>query len=227
MAKSSSSYDFNDILSDKEETKRFCDWFWGGQKGNELILALNLNNSKSSGSKIRRRYKCWPHIYCVVYNDDANPGKVRDPTQDKPIQWKYCKVGITEIDTTTGTKNRMETIETKIMNATGKNASTIFVLPVKATDSRPNKEIEKSVREHVGWSVDEDLARSNNFPVITEWVLTTQDYIKDIRDMIDKKSVCDTGLVLDMSKFNQNETYLPRKLLKLPNGKVGKRGQST
>lgn len=69
----------------------------------------------------------------------------------------------TEQNTKTGVRNRMETVQKEIMkisetrhNLRRFKAGIIFVLPVKATDSRPNNEIEKSVREHIGWPVDKD-----------------------------------------------------------------------
>ena len=201
MAKRSqcnSSYEF---LYGSEKTK-FCDWFWTGTNGNELINALNMNNSKSSGSKLRRRRSCWPHIYCVVLNDDENPG-----TFDG-IQWKYCKVGITERDTSPNAENRMETIQHEIEKI-GKTGDIKFVLPVKATDSRPNNAIEKTVRECTGYRVDKDLAKVNKFPVSTEWVITTEDHITNIRRVINNKKKnkesMDTGLFQEVEKlFSQH-----------------------
>ena len=134
--------------------------FWTGTNGNKLTEALNCNNRLSRGSKIRRVHECWPHMYCVVSKNDLRR------------EWKYCKVGITEKNTTTGVSNRMKTVRKEIMKTSDtrqnlgrfKNAGIVFVLPVKATDSRPNNEIEKSVREHIGWPVDKDLARQIGLP---------------------------------------------------------------
>ena len=199
-------YDFDEILSNDDEKERFCNWFWNGTTGNDLIVALNLNNSKSSGSQIRRQHCEWPHIYCVVYNDKENPGEVL--TKDKKIiQWRYCKVGITEKDTKTDTKNRMEIVRDEIKKKTKSEAGIIFVVKVSADDSRPKKEIEKSVREAIGWPVDKELAGKNKFPVSTEWVLTTQAYI----DKRKKEGLSDTRSVLRL-KFKQQKENLPSHL---------------
>ena len=93
---------------------------------------------------------------------------------------------------------------------------------VKATDSRPNNEIEKSIREHIEWPVDKDLAREIRLPFPTEWVLIKQSYILKIRVEIQKrkgKEEMDTGLLLSMPKFRSDD--FP-KGLKLQNGKVVK-----
>ena len=186
-------YKFENILSDEKEKERFCDWFWSGTAGNDLIVALNLNNSKSSGSQIRRKHCEWLHIYCVVLNDDENPGKAVIQGKET-IQWRYCKVGKTEKDTTSGSNNRMETVQGEIERKTEKKAGIIFVVNVNGTDSRPNNEVEKSVRKAIGWPVDKKLACENKFPVPTEWVLTTQKCINDIK----KRGVSDTRSVLDL-----------------------------
>lgn len=195
------SYDFGRILSDKdeEEKQRFCSWFWSGTNGNKLIAALNLNNSESKGSQIRRVHEGQPHIYCVVLNDNNNPGK------NGNVQWRYCKVGITHVDTTTGRGNRMETVQKEIKDNTGKEAAIVFVLPVKASDSRQDNAIEKSVRERVGLPVNKKLAHLYKFPVITEWVITTQAYIDSIVKKKTKTAAgLDTGFILELiSKFKQ------------------------
>ena len=129
--------------------------------------------------------------------DNKNPGTVTTQYKNE-IEWKYCKIGMTEKDTTPGPNNTMETAEREITKATKKQARTIFVLPVAATDIRPNSEIEKGVRSRIGWTVDKDLARDNMFPTPEEWVLTTQSHIYEIRRKIDekqkRKEEVDTGL---------------------------------
>lgn len=195
MAKKDSR-NFDRLLSDEKE--RFCSWFWSGTNGNKLIDALNVNNSESKGSQIRRVHEGLPHIYCVVLNDDNNPGK------NGNVQWRYCKVGITHADTTTDTNNRMETVRKETETNTGKKAAILFVLPVKASDSRRDNAIEKSVREHVGLPVNKKLAHLYKFPVITEWVITTQAYINFIDEKKPEKAGgLDTGFILELiPKFN-------------------------
>ena len=207
------SDDFNGIL---QNPKPFCRWFWTGTNGNELIDALNSNNTESDGSTIRRQHEGWSHIYCLVYNDDAKPG-----TSTNGVQWKYCKVGMTQEDTTPGSGNRMETILNMILRQTGKPGGVLFVLRAKATDSRKDIDVEKSVREKIGWPVHKDLARELNLPVITEWVITTQPYIHKFRDRIGANA--DTGLFADERlKFQQNEENLPEDL-HMVGGKVQKK----
>ena len=115
---------FDRILSNPE---KFCTSFWTGTNGNKLIEALNSNNGQSRGSKICRLHEWWPHIYCVVSKNDLRR------------EWKYCKVEITEKNTTTGVSNRMKTVRKEIMKTSDtrqnlgrfKNAGVVFVLPVK------------------------------------------------------------------------------------------------
>ena len=113
---------FDRILSNPE---KFCTWFWKDINGNKLIKALNSNNRKSRGSKIRRLHEWWLNLYCVVSENDHCR------------EWKYCKVGITEKKTKTGVSNRMETVRKKIMKTSNtrqnlghfKNTGIVFVLP--------------------------------------------------------------------------------------------------
>ena len=206
------SDDFNGIL---QNPKPFCDWFWDGENGNKLIRALN-SNTKSAGSKIRRQHEGRSHIYGIVLNDDGTPGKGTNG-----VPWKYCKVGKTQADTTTGSHNRMETLRDEIERKTGMRAGILFVLEVKATDSRNDIEIEKSVRKKFGWPVHKDLAKELNLPVPTEWVITTQPYIYEFRGR--NRANADTGLFADERlKFWQDEENLPEDL-ELVDGKVQKK----
>ena len=211
-------YNFNDILSQEQAKSDFCKWFWSGTNGNELIDALNANNSQSGGYKIRRQHKkCWPYIYCIVLNDNTQPVPFG---RGNAVQWKYCKVGITEQDTTTGAHNRMETVKQEIIKKKADyqiTASVIFVLPVCATDSRKNNDIELDVREHIGWKVNKDFAKENNLAVPTEWVRTRQWYInllsKSIKDAAaaakkDGREI-DTSVLLNVPRFEDHQTMLP------------------
>ena len=215
-------YNFNDILSQEKERSRFCEWFWDSTNGNELIDALNTNKSQSKGSKIRRQHKWWPYIYCIVLNDNTNPGRSRSDARDAP-QWKYCKVGKTEQDTTTGKHNRMETVMDEIRKKKRRKQSVIFVLPVCASDSRKNNEIEQGVREHIGWKVNKDLAKKNNLPFPTEWVITTQEHIYGLKNQIETEKLkarnceIDTRVVFSITRFQQDERMLPPHLQKQGN----------
>ena len=79
---------FNHILTDENERQKLCTWFWNSSNGNDLTAVLN-SSCHSSGSKIRRCDGWWPHIYCVVSNENNVPGISRNGE----TEWKYCKVG--------------------------------------------------------------------------------------------------------------------------------------
>ena len=216
-------YNFDDILRNEIEKQKFCSWFWSGTNGNTLIQALNSNNSESSGSKIRRLNGWWPHIYCVVLNDDAIPGLGPGPGPFGLVQWRYCKVGLTEVDTTTNTRNRMETVQNEITRKIDSPAGIIFVLPVRDFDSRPNSVIEEGVREHIGWPVNKELVRTIGLPFLTEWVITTQPYIDYIFNIIKQNAetlgrLIDTGFLLGIPRFNPPGN-LPSDLM-MHNGEV-------
>ena len=216
-SKAKKPYNFDRILSEDEED--FCRWFWTGTNGNGLIDALNSNNTESDGSTIRRQHEGWSHIYCLVHNDAAVPGK--GTHGENRVQWKYCKVGMTQADTTTGSGNRMETVQKEIERKTGKKPPILFVLRAKATDSRKDIDIEKSVREKFGWPVHKDLARRTGLPFITEWVMTTQDHIDEIRRAIaaatQQRHAPDTGLV---PRFNKQDENIRLRGLEIQEGKV-------
>lgn len=209
---------FDRILSDEDEREKFCIWFWNTSNGNDLIGVLN-SSSRSSGSKIRRCHGWWPHIYCVVLNYNNFPGRSRNGE----IEWKFCKVGITGNDTTTGANNRMEAVVREVTKMTERNASTIFVLPVKTTDSRPNTAIEKSVRKQIGFPVNKDLAHCVPLPYPTEWVLVAQSHITNIRTTISEKKgkqEMDTGLLWEIPQtIEPSECNLPWNL-RLQDGEV-------
>ena len=226
--KGSSSFKFDDILSNEKTKDEFCTWFWENEieNGKNLIDALN-SSSERPDCKIRMLdEKAYPHIYCIVSNNDNNPGKYK-VTDKRIIQWKYCKVGITEQDTTTGTKNRMETLKKDIIRETGKDASIIFVQQVKGTDSTKNKTVETNVRKRVGWPVHKDLAKESRLPVSTEWVITTQSHIDIIKKKIKMEDVHDTARFLEIvPEFQEDKTYLPKNPSKLPDDKMAKRKSS-
>jgi hypothetical protein len=197
-------YNFDDILSNEIEKQKFCSWFWSGTNGNTLIQALNSNNSESSGSKIRRLNGWWPYIYCVVLNHDDIPGLGPGPGPFGLVQWRYCKVGLTEVDTRSGTRNRMEVVKNEIQKQTGKEAGIFFVLPVRDFDSRPNSVIEKGVREHIGLPVNKELVRTIRLPFLTEWVITTQPYINHIgaiKENAKRAGGLDTDFIRGIPKF--------------------------
>lgn len=154
----------------------FCDWFWIGSNGNDLIKKLNA------------RKKGRPVVYCIVLNDGQFPGKSKDKTKTgatREVQWKLCKVGFTHVDTTKETSNRMEDVMRKIRCSNvkyetkreGRKASVLFKLSIGAVDTTPYLETENRIREAIGWPIDKKLAKEFGLPCSTEWVLTTQAFI--------------------------------------------------
>ena len=79
-----------------------------------------------------------------MLNDGQNPGTVQ--TWAGRIEWKYCKVCLTEEDTTPGPNNPMEKTEREITKSTRRQARTTIALPVEATDVREHSEIEADTR---------------------------------------------------------------------------------
>ena len=152
------------------------------------------------------------------------PGTVQ--TWRGKTEWKYCKVCLTEEDTTPGPNNPMETAEREVTMSTRRQARTTFALPVEATDVRANSAIAADVRRKVEWEVDEGSARANRFPAPTKWVLTTQSHIYQICRDIDEKQKrneqVDTGLLRSKQIFlttSYELKFLP-KSVKLENSVV-------
>ncbi|XP_078350235.1 uncharacterized protein LOC144635040 isoform X2 [Oculina patagonica] len=181
----------------------FCDWFWVGSNGNDLIKKLNASKKRVD---FIRREKYRPVVYCIVLNDGQFPGKTKDETKTE-VQWKLCKVGFTQVDTATGTNNRMEDVRKKICSKyeskrEGQKASpsVLFVLSIGAVDTTPYLQTEKRIREAVGWPIGKKLAKENGLPCSTEWVLTTQAFIEKIKESIDQKKKEGTADPIDLFK---------------------------
>ena len=172
----------------------FLEWFWSGTNGNGLIK--ELNSCEFHGGDYIRREKERPIIYGVVLNDGSFPGK------EDSVQWKLCKVGFTHVSTAEGTQNRMKQVQAEIKKKrterTGReaDAAVFFVLPIGAMDVTPFSDTEKRIRNAVGSPLHKDLAKKLGLPYSTEWVLTTQQFINQIRKGIkDLKAECSADLI--------------------------------
>ena len=167
--------------------EEFVEWFWSGTNGNELIKELNC--SESHGDDYIRREKERPTIYGILLNDGLFPGK------EGKVQWKLFNVGFTHVNTATGTRNRMEQvkveIERKYESKRGEGrkaeASVLFVLPIGAMDVTTFSDTEKGLRNAVGRPILKNVAKKLGLPCSTEWVLTTQQFIDEIK--VRKKSL--------------------------------------
>ena len=140
----------------------------------------------------------------VLNNDQLTPGA---------NVWKLCNVGFTQVLTATGTNNRMEQLEKEIdrkyKEKTGREAeaSVLFVLPIGAVDTTPHFGTEKRIREAVGLPIDKELAKKLFLPCSTEWVLTTQVFIKMIKAKI--AGLKGTGEPIDLFKDDKFPTPAP------------------
>ena len=126
-------------------------------------------------------------IYGIVLN------AVTEPTFPFVIgndQWKLCKVGHTQKDTTTGTGNRMEQVIKQILDKYKKKTSKIakaavlFVYPVGSADTADFRSTEKRIRETAGRPVKKEKAKEYDLPCPTEWVVTPQAFIYTIKNKI-------------------------------------------
>ena len=202
---------FDSLLSNEESGKKFVSWFWDGSNGNELIEIINSRKYGRTRPETIRRVQHMPHIYCIVLNNYKTPGK----SKDGKVQWRYCKVGYTEIDTTTGTNNRME----QVLNDIKKEMypSVLFVLDISPTDSGKIRDIEKRIRNDIGWPVNPSLMENLGLPNKTEWVLTTQSFIYKIKTKIDdikkeKKATTELFKNLKFRRDKENKQNIPQHL---------------
>jgi hypothetical protein len=196
------------------ERYNFCKWFWTSPNGKKLIESLNYcehRNPKNYFVSLGKR----PYVYVIVLNYpyDLKDGKKK---------WKFCKIGLTQGDTTQGTGNRMEQVMKQIDDKYKCNgiARVLLCLPIDPTDPRILWDVEDDIRDAFGHEVSNEKAQELQFPVHTEWVLTTQRFINHIKDKIKemKKHGYATTKVVFENKFPKEDNPLPAALeeLKFP-----------
>jgi len=212
MAENYSDEELNDRMRRLSiEDEDFLRWFWDGGNGNELIEKLNTYAQNENKSDRIRREKERPTIYVIVLNYGEEPFKHDD------VQWKLCKVGFTHCSIQKGSGNRMEQVKKQIILKYGSDKSeqdkkkikpsVLCVLPIAAVDTTPFNETEKRVRDKIGTPIHKDKAKEQKLPVPTEWVLTTQEHIDDVKAKI--KEIKETAGELIASLQNLNPPEVP------------------
>lgn len=159
------SQDFKKLTTDR----KFLEWFWHEDNGDELIKRLNSYAQQSRKSDRIRREKESPHVYAIVLNNFPN------------ADWKLVKVGFTHQSVERDTNNRMEQLRKEIERMVGGvTAPTLFKAPIGSVDLSPFHVTEARIRVKVGTPLKKAKARELNLPVHTEWVLTSQRHIDEI-----------------------------------------------
>ena len=64
--------------------------------------------------------------------------------------------------------------------------ATLFALRIGSVDTTPFHETEKRIRQKIGTPITKEKAKELKLPVPTEWVLTTQKHINEIKAAIEK-----------------------------------------
>ena len=164
---------------------KFPKWFWTGTNGNNLIRVLNFYaHEKKIGDDRIRREKQYPCVYALALNNfPITEGR----------NWKLVKVGFTHKSTKKASNNRMEQLTREIESKLNPEATasesavtvaTLFAPRIGSVDTTPFHETENRIRRKVGTPITKKKAKELNLPVPTEWVLTTQEHIKKIKDGI-------------------------------------------
>ncbi|CAC5383402.1 unnamed protein product [Mytilus coruscus] len=167
-----------------------------GYINSDIFMKVNINSVEK--------------VYGVVLNE------IKIPTPAIGNEWKLVKVGMTGKPTKKGTNNRME----QLMSAIRAESSVLFRLPKGFYDTSSNIfEVEKRVRDNMGFSVNKEVIKKMNLPCSTEWILTTQTDINVLKRKINEKKDggewVTTQIFKDQPKASWN--YLK---IKLPDGLV-------
>lgn len=168
-----------------------------------------------------------PCVYLIGVNKFA--GSTSVIKGDTKAFWKLVKVGRTAADTTqtisketsetptqtAGKKlNRMEIVRYEVLKwCTGKKkkdlvkedmkmAGIMFVLSI---DHKSDDEMEEQVRKAFGLQIDKKLGKKLRLPVHTEWVLTSQPHIRNIRSEIERKKAAKEEITCDLILRNRFE----------------------
>ena len=186
----------------KVETDDFLKWFWEGTNGNGLIKRLNSYARQEEMSDRIRREKFSPHIYGVLLK--TSPSEIEG-------RCKAVKVGFTQQSIKKGGNNRIEQIEATLEKEKF-DSTPLFVVPIGCVDTTKFHDTEDRIRKKVGRPLRKDKAEKWKLPVTTEWVLTTQKHIDEIKDKIQsKKDEEMSGDLIDIFKGISAPTDLPRK----------------
>ena len=164
------------LHSNNNFVEKFAKWFWQGTNGNQLILKLNTySRNDTSLEDLIRREKDPPTIYAIVV-------KAYDGHFVETDEIRLVKVGLTRIDTTEGTQNRMEQVMKSIAKKTKKKAKADIKLKLEidSCNTLVHTEIEANTRNNIGLPLKSEIAKGLQLPVHTEWVVTTRSFISKI-----------------------------------------------
>ena len=194
-----------DYYAQQVLTEGFKNWFWSGQNGNTLIKHLNSDKGRP---EIVRREMNSPYAYGIVFNDKV--------LGDQFNALKLVKIGFTQQGTSSDCQNRMtqvcREIESQGPHLQGKTA-VLFVIMKNPVDTSTHSEFERNFRKRWGMPVSNEFARSHKLPFHTEWVLTTQNSIAYMLQVIQAAS---QGGRIDASIFKEitfDERCLPPEFL--------------
>lgn len=192
------------------ENKEFVEWFWSGQNGNTLIKNLNRNKSRE---EIVRREKYSPYAYGIVLNVNQAKRFEEDIGEKVEEDLKFVKIGFTQQETHSASKNRMTDVKTKIDAKYEGKTAVLCVVMKNPVDTLKHSEFEKNFRNRWGMPVSDECAKNNDLPFHTEWVLATQDHIDQMITVID--TATKEGNRMDASIFKGmrfDEKKIPEKL---------------
>ena len=190
MAATPKNVPWENLDSEFESSRRveaFCKWFWTGNNFKYCIDKLNWESPYELKIRIEKNP---PIIYCIAIKIPGNDGAAR-----------LCKIGLTLADIS-GPKNRLKNVMDKIPKDYQKEEPPeVFKLPVAATNTSPLLDTEAEVREKFGIKVNEELARELSLPNITEWVLTSSDYICWIKRLTDSRKATTDEVTNERNTF--------------------------
>ena len=162
--------DFNHL----KKSDSFLRWFWSRGNGNDFIKFLNTHEHPRHNDKLRREAFS-PFVYGTVFKGTI----YHDADVDFQRKFKMMKIGFTQ-----GT---LKQIKQRFKVDRDENFSLIFFLSKSAIDTSRHNEFEERIRKKVGMPVNKEYARSLELKEPTEWVLTTQHYIDDLKRYINAK----------------------------------------
>lgn len=191
------------------EDKEFIEWFWSGQNGNTLIKHLNSNKSRE---EIVRREKYSPYAYGILLKVNQAE-RFKQDVGDIEEDLKFVKIGFTQQVTSSDTKNRMTEVQKQIEAKYPGRTAVLFVIMKNPVDTLRHSEFETNFRTRWGMPVSDECAKNHNLPYHTEWVLTTQPHIDQMKTFIEKAK--NEGSRMDASIFKSkrfDEKQIPEKI---------------
>lgn len=172
LSHSMAALSFEDCKTESE----LMAWFWQGTNGNNFIRKLNKYAKEHNRHDRIRREKDGPSVYAIVLNKFVL-GESR--------KYRLVKVGFTEKSIKRGSNNRMEQLEREIESEKPNSGpSVLFAVRIGAVDTSWFRDTEDRIRKKVGTPITSAKAKKLHLPVPTEWVLTTQEHIDQIKDKL-------------------------------------------